>query len=73
MRNFILSVMLFPALCSAGDLQYLCIVSAELSLQEYGNIKPHTRPIEIGKSFTVDRISGKVISPLLRNITAAEV
>lgn len=44
-----------------------------MSLQDNGNIKPHAQPIEIEKSFSVDRVSGKVVSTPLRNLSAAEV
>lgn len=73
MRIYILLSLLIPALCSAAALEYRCTVSTELFLQDSGNIKPHARPIEIGKSFSVDRVSGKVVSSPLRNLTAAEV
>lgn len=73
MRIYILLSLLIPALCSAGELEYRCAVRTELSLEGDGNIKPYPRPIEMGKLFSVDRVSGKVISAPLRNLTAAEV
>jgi len=73
MRIYILLSLLIPALCSAGELEYRCVVRTELSLEDDGNIKPYPRPIEIGKSFGVDRVSGKVVNSPLRNLTAAEV
>lgn len=73
MRICILLLLLVPALSSAADLEYKCTVKTELSLQDNGDLKPHARPIEIGKTFAVDRVSGKVVSAPLRNITAAEI
>ncbi len=73
MRIYILLSLLMPALCSAADLEYRCTVKAELFLQGNGNLEPHVRPIEIGKTFAVDRVGGKVISAPLRNLTAAEI
>ena len=44
-----------------------------MSLQDNGSLEPYARPIEIGKTFGVDRISGKVVTAPLRNLTAAEI
>ena len=73
MRIYIFLGLLIPLLCGASDLEYKCTVKGEVFLQDDGNLKPHARPIEIGKQFAVDRISGKVINGPLRNLTAAEI
>lgn len=73
MRIYILLPLLIPALCGAADLEYKCTVKGEMFLQDDGNLKPHARPVEIGKQFAVDRVSGKVVSAPLRNLTAAEI
>jgi hypothetical protein len=73
MRIYLLLPLLIPAICNAADLEYKCTVKGEISLQDDGNLKPHARPIEIGKQFVVDRVSGKVVSAPLRNLTAAEI
>lgn len=73
MRIYILLALLIPALCIADDLEYKCTVKGEMFLQDDGSLKPHARPIEIGKQFAVDRVSGKVVSAPLRNLSAAEI
>ena len=73
MRIYILLPLLIPALCGAADLEYKCVVKGEMFLQDNGYLKPHARPVDIGKQFAVDRVSGKVVSAPLRNLTAAEI
>jgi len=73
MRIYLLLPLLIPAICNAADLEYKCTVRSETSLQDDGNLKPHARSVEIGKQFVVDRVSGKVVSAPLRNLTAAEI
>lgn len=73
MRIYILLPLLIPALCGAADLEYKCTVKSEMFLQDDGSLKLHARPIEVGKQFAVDRVSGKVVSAPLRNLTASEI
>lgn len=73
MRNYILILFFIPTFCQAADLKYQCTVNTEMSLQDNGNLKNYLLPINKGKIFEVDRVSGIIDKPPLRNKTASEI
>ena len=64
---------LFPIICTADLLGYVCTIKQELSVTSDGDFKPHKKPIEIGSTFGVDRKTGKIIGRPFTNATAKEI
>jgi hypothetical protein len=62
------SLAAISGLACAGDFQYECTVRLGLSLTEQGTLSPHqTSKSIVGATFTVDRVTGRIIGGPLDN------
>lgn len=74
MRRACLVIMLLvPLTCHADTLQYFCVVKSEISVDDNGVLTPPRNQTMVGKSFSINRKTGKIIGALFRNSTASEV
>lgn len=72
-RAFLIFLLLVPTVCAAGPFEYVCTIKQELSVTSDGSLKPHKNPIEVGKTFGIDRRTGKVVGRPFTNSTAREI
>lgn len=72
-RAFIITLLLVPLTSGAGPLEYVCTVKSELFVGDDGLLKPHKNPIEVGRTFAIDRTTGRIVGRPFSNSTASEV
>ena len=70
---FLVFLMLVPTLCNAEAFEFRCTVFTELNLDDDGALRPYRTPLDIGKTFGIDREKGIIVNSPLKNLTASEV
>lgn len=72
-KLILLFVLSTPLAIIAAPTQYVCTVVQELFLDNSGTLTPYKRALEVGNTFVVDRLSGKIIGRPLTNLTARRI